>query len=82
MRSWQCGVISAAYLQDIHTPAEFMKDVMPTMIDSFLFGAMGGSIIGMVWVAVCNADESTTNTAFALFGPALVGAALSTGSTY
>lgn len=40
------GVISA-YLQDIHEPAEFMKEVMPTMVNFFLFGAMGSTAAKM-----------------------------------
>ena len=62
------GVISA-YLQDIHEPMEFMTKVMPTMINFFLFGAMGGSLLGMVWVAVANANPASQNTHTALFGP-------------
>ena len=73
------GVISA-YLQDIHEPAEFMKEVMPTMINFFLFGAMGGSIFGMVWVAVSSASSLGPGHAFTLFGPCWVGVLLSTGS--
>ena len=71
------GVISA-YLQDIHEPMEFLKEVMPTMINFFLFGAMGGSILGMVWIAVANSDVANANSAFALFGPCMVGILLST----
>jgi len=70
------GVITA-YLQDIHDPMEFMRDVMPTMINFFLFGAMGGSVIAMVWVAIVNSDPSSENSTIALFGPALVGCAFS-----
>ena len=32
---------------------------MPTMINFFLFGAMGGSILGLVWIAIANADSRT-----------------------
>ena len=70
------GVISA-YLQDIHDPAEFITDVLPTMINVFLFGAMGGSVIAMVFVAIVNSDPSSKDSTTALFGPALVGCALS-----
>ena len=75
------GVISA-YLQDIHDPMEFMKDVMPTMINFFLFGAMGGSVLAMVWVAIVNSDPSSENSTIALFGPALVGCALSSAAVW
>jgi len=75
------GVISA-YLQDIHDPMEFIKDVMPTMINFFLFGAMGGSILAMVWVAIVNSDPSAENSPIALFGPALVGCALSSAAVW
>ena len=75
------GVISA-YLQDIHEPVEFMTKVMPTMINFFLFGAMGGSLLGMVWVAVANANPASQNTHTALFGPCWIGVALSMGMTY
>ena len=75
------GVISA-YLQDIHDPMEFMKDVMPTMINFFLFGAMGGSILAMVWVAIVNSDPSNENSTIALFGPALVGCVLSIAAVW
>ena len=71
------GVISA-YLQDIHDPAEFRARVQPLMINCFLFGAMGGSIVGMVWVAVVNAIPGAENSTIALFGPCLVGILLST----
>ena len=73
------GVISA-YLQDIHELVEFQTKVLPIMINYFLFGAMGGSIIGLVWTSVANAVPGAANSAFAVFGPALLGILLSLGS--
>jgi MFS family permease len=60
------GVISA-FLQDIYEPLEFRK-MMPTMINAFMFGAMGGSVIGLAWMAIFPKD---------LFGPAIAGMILS-----
>lgn len=72
-----------AYLQDIHDPMEFMREVMPTLINVFLFGGMGGAIIAMVWVAVMNSDPSAEqNSPLALFGAALLGCVLSSGAAY
>ena len=53
---------------------------MPRFVMVILFGAMGGSVLGFVWVAIANAIPGKANTTVALFGPAWVGVALSTGS--
>lgn len=77
------GVISA-YLQDIHDPVEFMTQVMPTMINFFLFGGMGGSMLGLCWVAVANSDPDPTthNSHMALFGASWLGVVLSMAMAY
>ena len=36
--------------------------ILPTMINFFLFGAMGGSIFGMVRVAIANADAKVASS--------------------